>query len=165
MAAEVRAQLTPAPMGPDTRVLIELMRVAPWHQHGFADLRELILNEPYAAAEFWQQVGALRGEHDALDDLPPEAFAVLPGGRGIGGRNPRTDRRLVAIEGTEFQREDSACIVLRPLPSRTGGDAWTGEQLGALIDCICTVAYERIPGTAFKTSIVVRSPEEPSVIS
>ena len=165
MAAKLREQLTPAPVGPDTRALIELMRVDPWNQHRFEALRKLILNEPYAASEFWQQVGALHGEHDALDDLPPEAFAVLPGGRGIGGRNPRTDRRLVVIEGAEFQREDSACIVLQPLPSRTGGDAWTGEQLGALIDCICTVAYERIPGTAFKTSIVVRSQEEPSVIS
>ena len=156
MAAKLREQLTPAPVGPDTRALIELMRVDPWNQHRFEALRKLILNEPYAASEFWQQVGALRGEHDALDDLPPEAFAVLPGGRGIGGRNPRTDRRLVVIEGAEFQREDSACIVLQPLPSRT---------VGALIDCICTVAYERIPGTAFKTSIVVRSQEEPSVIS
>ena len=165
MAAKLREQLTPAPVGPDTRALIELMRVDPWNQHRFEALRKLILNEPYAASEFWQQVGALHGEHDALDGLPPEAFAVLPGGRGIGGRNPRTDRRLVVIEGAEFQREDSACIVLQPLPSRTGGDAWTGEQLGALIDCICTVAYERIPGTAFKTSIVVRSQEEPSVIS
>lgn len=165
MAAELREQLTSAPMASDTRALIELMRVAPWNQHKFAALLRLILNEPYAASEFWQQVGALRGEHDALDGLSPEAFAVLPGGRGIGGRNPRTDRRLVVIEGAEFQREDSACIVLQPLPSRTGGDAWTGEQLGALIDCICTVAYERIPGTAFKTSIVVRSQEEPSVIS
>lgn len=157
-------ELTSDPVENDTRVLIKTMRVAPENRREFANLRQSLLNDPYAAYEFLQQVGAIRDGFESLENLPSSAFAVLPGGVGIGGSNPVVDRRLLLVYGEEFQQA-GPCIVLQPVPSRTGEDVWTGKQLGDLADCFCTILYARIPGTAFEISIVDQSGEGMPVIS